>query len=111
MHGDGHPFPRHIEQLVAKLRVCGQPGKAHAFARVVDTVAIGGHEVLTCCLVQAGARSVSRPPTPGSEPLPLLLQLTQRIPVSLFATRLMNDVLCPSTNGAIVRSGDDRAAL
>ena len=36
-------MPRDIEKLVAKLKVCGQPGQARAIARVFDAFVIGSH--------------------------------------------------------------------
>jgi len=43
MSGGSHPLPRDIEKLVAKLKVCGQPGQARAIARVFDAFVIGSH--------------------------------------------------------------------
>jgi hypothetical protein len=37
-------LPRHIEELVAQLKVFALTRKAHAFARVLDALSIGGHE-------------------------------------------------------------------
>jgi hypothetical protein len=54
MHGGSHPLPRHIEELIAQLKVFALIGKAHAFARVLDALAIGGHDSTPLCLVQAG---------------------------------------------------------
>jgi hypothetical protein len=60
MHGGSHPLPRHIEKLVAQLKVLGQTGKTRTFTRVLDALAIGGHDSTPLVLSAGGKQTPHR---------------------------------------------------
>jgi len=39
-----HPLSSHVEKLISKLQVFGQPSKPHALARVVHAFLVAGHD-------------------------------------------------------------------
>src|SRR5262245_28715478 len=47
-----------------------------------------------CRVLQAGAQPVSRPPAPGSEPLPVMMQGYCKVPASSVAKRTLQRNLC-----------------
>jgi hypothetical protein len=88
------PLVHRIEKLVPKLGVLGQCGEPHALARVADAIIVwGGSSAPPWPLVQAGARLVSRLPTPGSEPRSVMVELYSRVPrLSVRKTTRRGDI-------------------
>ena len=97
MPGGSHPVSRDIEKLVAQLKVCGQLGQAHAVARVLDALVIGSHQQRS---LGADKRALSHRRLDQSRYW--MVHLIRELYASMFASRLMRDILCPT-----VRSGDE----
>src|SRR5262245_6057795 len=96
MPGGGHPVSREIEKLVAQLKICGQPGQAHAVARILDAFVIGSHHSAPFALTKGLSATVA-----WDQSRYWMVHLIRERHASMFASRLTPDNFVPLTNGPL----------